>query len=56
MKRGGRGKRKMERPMTRLNRRMELNPKKTKQALYSSQMESSCLILDISVRHTKASK
>lgn len=42
----------MERLMTRLNRRMELKTKKTNQVLYSSQLETSDLILDISIRHT----
>ena len=41
----------MERLMTRLNRRMELKPKKAKQVLYSSQLDSSHLILDISIRY-----
>lgn len=40
----------MERLMTRLNRRMELK-KMTKQTLYSSQLDSSHLTLDISIRH-----
>lgn len=37
--------------MTRQNRRMELKPKKAKQVLYSSQLDSSHLILDTSIRH-----
>lgn len=41
----------MERLMTRLNRRMELKTKMTKQTLYSSQRDSPHLTLDISIRH-----
>lgn len=40
----------MERQMTKLNRRMELKSK-TKQVLYSSQLDSSRLTLDTSIRH-----